>query len=559
MLSMKTLKVAIGTLGSAFLLSAGVANAAVNLNDATSSPTLIAAETLTTQFRTTGMYTVLTPNDPMCVDATTNVELFAGDDWFVRLDLTGMVFAMDPMMSLEVLQGTSVVDADANPPRTEMFGRAYGPGEDALSVAQGGIGESMAIYRINLPPGADNRVQRMQVLRFLLGEGRIAVTPAVGTYAVSVSVWEDLSEARAGGTGSFGQELFSVSGNFLQVENAVEIAINAGTAAVADVATGFQNFTPDAATNALLGNVSVTARSMIGMRNFYDANVGVLDADDMPITDAADRFVDPDTVLGEGTTVTITGHGTVGNIALLNSTQIVPAVVADQDAMPPIEAADETTRDVNIGDCRIAVDAMGEPTNPNLVGPGDTGTFSGLRYTHGSAGNVVATLCFDARAGNTMPIPLTTYTADAGPAYKTLVPESARLSATSGTIGEIKRNGTTVNLTYLTTHPSYNQRVIIVNRSGQPVTYALGELVAEDGIEVTAMDGAEGSVGAGEKAVIRVDSMVMFEASNLNRRRAAGTLALNGPKDHIAVATTQVNSMDGSTDTVLYESLGVSN
>ena len=102
------------------------------------------------------------------------------------------------------------------------------------------------------------------------------------------------------------------------------------------------------------------------------------------------------------------------------------------------------------------------------------------------------------------------------------------------TIGEIERNGTTVNLTYLTTHPSYNQRMIIVNRSGQPVTYTLGELVAEDGIEVTAMDGAEGSVAAGEKAVIRVATMLMFQAGNLTRRRrAAGTLALNGPVDKI--------------------------
>ena len=193
-----------------------------------------------------------------------------------------------------------------------------------------------------------------------------------------------------------------------------------------------------------------------------------------------------------------------------------------------------------------------------LMGPGETGTFSGLRYTHGAAGDMQAWLCYDAGAANAMAIPATTYTADVGPAYMMGVPMSARLSATSGDIGVIERNGTTVNLTYLTTHPSYNQRVIIVNRSGSDVDYTLGELIAEDEIVVTAMDGAEGSIGAGEKAVIRVDSMIMFEASNLNRRRAAGTLALNGPVGQIEVAITQVNRMDGSTDTVLYESLGLS-
>ena len=112
---------------------------------------------------------------------------------------------------------------------------------------------------------------------------------------------------------------------------------------------------------------------------------------------------------------------------------------------------------------------MGEATT-NLMEPGATDAFIGLRYTHDTAGeNIQMHLCFDAGAANAMPIPATTYTADVGPAYSMGVPMAARQMETSGTIGEIERNGTTVNLTYLTTHPSYNQRVIIVNRSGQPV------------------------------------------------------------------------------------------
>ena len=575
MLSMKTLKVAIGTLGSAFLLSAGVANAAVNLSSMPQgSPTLIAAETLDEdlKFRTTSFYSVMTPHDPMCVDATTNVQLFGGDDWFVRLDLDGMRFAKDPAGTFEVLQGFSLQDTDNNAMTPDVPVRDVGTAiiatERFMSVAQGGIGESMAIYRIDLPEAQN--VDRMQVLRFLLGNGTIAVTGATGTYGVEVTVWEDLSEARAKTSDSgFGQELISASGTFLEVVNAVNVAVSKGSEATADVAHGFTQFTGAGLSKAVLGSVQVTARSMIGTRNIYDASVAVEDLTDPSQQDGTMRspeqnarlLVSPDSVLGANTTVTIAGHGTVGNITLLPQVAAVTAVTADPDASPPVvavEAAD--ARAPTDAECSIAVDDMGEATT-NLTGPGDTGTFAGMRYTHEMAGeNIQMHLCFDAGAINMMPIPPTTYTAEVGPAYNVGVPMDAREPAgnRTGEIGVIDRNGTSVNLTYLTAHPSYNQRVIIVNRSGQPVEYTLGELVEEDGIEVTTMDAASGTVGAGEKAVIRVDTMLMFEAGNTTRRRAAGTLALNGPKEQISVATTQVNRMDGSTDTVLYESLGVS-
>ena len=124
----------------------------------------------------------------------------------------------------------------------------------------------------------------------------------------------------------------------------------------------------------------------------------------------------------------------------------------------------------------------------------------------------------------------------------------------SGPIGTILRDGTTVQLTYLTVSEKYNQRLIIVNRSSEPAAYSLIGFAEEEGVTVTATDAAEGTVPAVSSVVLRVADLIAFdsEPAAAGRTRTAATLSIDASPAHVEVATTQVNLEDGSTDTVLY-------
>ncbi len=117
----------------------------------------------------------------------------------------------------------------------------------------------------------------------------------------------------------------------------------------------------------------------------------------------------------------------------------------------------------------------------------------------------------------------------------------------TGVIGNIRRNGTTVKLTYLTVSEKYNQRMIIVNDGSNDATYTLGSFVTEVGTRAMPKAAASGTVPAGGQVVLRVSDLVEFTGQ---MTRAAATLTISGASDDIRVATTQVNLLDGSTDTV---------
>ena len=105
----------------------------------------------------------------------------------------------------------------------------------------------------------------------------------------------------------------------------------------------------------------------------------------------------------------------------------------------------------------------------------------------------------------------------------------------SGPIGTILRDGTTVQLTYLTVSEKYNQRLIIVNRSSEPATYSLIDFAEEEGVTVTATDAAEGTVPAGSSVVLRVADLIAFDsepaaAGRTPHRRYAKHRCQPGPR-----------------------------
>ena len=115
-------------------------------------------------------------------------------------------------------------------------------------------------------------------------------------------------------------------------------------------------------------------------------------------------------------------------------------------------------------------------------------------------------------------------------------------------IGLIRRDGTRVQIPYLTTYDGYVQRVILVNHNTSAVTYAFS-FTPEDGVTVTPGEDARGSVPANGTLVLRASDIVSISG----KTRTAATLDVVAPDGSVDVATTQLNRDDGGTDTVVYD------
>ena len=122
-------------------------------------------------------------------------------------------------------------------------------------------------------------------------------------------------------------------------------------------------------------------------------------------------------------------------------------------------------------------------------------------------------------------------------------------AAGSGAGGAIDRNGTSVNVTYLSVHPAYNQRLVIVNRGDSEADYWMDTFQTEAGTMV--MNELRGTVGARSRTVIRVQDDLMVNQGGMTR--ASGTLNLTAPDRNIDVMTLQVHPGTGQIDTTIYQ------
>ena len=161
----------------------------------------------------------------------------------------------------------------------------------------------------------------------------------------------------------------------------------------------------------------------------------------------------------------------------------------------------------------------------------------------------VTSLCIAVPANNTAEIPEGEYTVEVD--YEGL-PNRAYppIDLAETSIGRIRRDGTRVQIPFLTTYTGYTQRVVIVNRNTKPVAYTFS-FVAEDGVTATPGEAAEGTVPAQEKVVLRAADIVSLEG----KTRTAATLDVVASNGTIDVATTTVNMEDKGTDTVVFESM----
>jgi hypothetical protein len=132
---------------------------------------------------------------------------------------------------------------------------------------------------------------------------------------------------------------------------------------------------------------------------------------------------------------------------------------------------------------------------------------------------------------------------------------SATLSNITGSFGSITRNGTNVDIPYITTFDGYNQRLVMVNRSTQDAAYtvtftpegAVGTPASP--VTATALAKATGTVPANETLIIKMTEVVTLTGGT----RTAGHVSIVAEPSAIDVATTQVTLADQSTDTVVLQ------
>ena len=121
---------------------------------------------------------------------------------------------------------------------------------------------------------------------------------------------------------------------------------------------------------------------------------------------------------------------------------------------------------------------------------------------------------------------------------------------TGSTFGSIGRDGTRVNIGHLTTNAGYNQRLVVVNRTGSEVTYSLEfETVTS---RVTAIPGrdAEGTLSMGRNE-LSVRDLVTFDNQRMGGSGSA-VMQMNAARGDIDVMTVTTRTTDGSTDTVVW-------
>ena len=119
-----------------------------------------------------------------------------------------------------------------------------------------------------------------------------------------------------------------------------------------------------------------------------------------------------------------------------------------------------------------------------------------------------------------------------------------------GMLGRIMRNGTTVQLPYLSTYEGYNQRIVLSNRGSTDAPYEI-TFRPEDGVTATAGMNASGTLAGESTTTLSLvnDNVVTLADGS----RTAATIVLEAEPRNIDVSTVLVNKSDGSTDTVVLQ------
>ena len=376
-----------------------------------------------------------------------------------------------------------------------------------------------------------------------------------GAYTASISLHDDQFEAEEGVDAKASAHVGGTA-TIVMTTSGIAAEVKAGAAAVADVETGFLWFVgPTAA--ASLGTV------MVMEKNAPPAVGGVtfdapLDADDGVLVEpgalVAFTAASGTTPASGGMSVAVEGNLGIGVWNLIRITDeegMAIDAVTDVDGEPATTGVQEPACPANVGSESSPVDVSDPESASSLtLDEDDPGNMAMQSAMAPGTYKLCVTVDTAGAESNTMQIPSGEYMATAYALSGTTgTRPTDAIEVASGTIGEIRRNGASASVAYITTSEKHNQRLIIVNRGNRPLKVTDITFQTEDGTEADLTDAGIGEIPAGESMTMPVRNMVEITGSS---RRAAAILSFNGTAANISVATTQVNLSDSSTDTVMW-------
>ena len=546
MLSMKTLRVAIVTMGSALLLGPGLAVAQdnINLNGAADAgmdapaPLVYAQETMGAA-------------DPMgrrALELENALRVFveprraiaAADGIFLRIDLSGAQFGSTP----GGVAGASVAVADDN--GTLNSG---GAGMDFAVIAVGDV-PANGVLGVQIPmdtPVADG--------------GDVRVTAATGNVTATIRAYSDPDDA----LDEVGERTtFAGTGAILRLVSGLNVTISAADTATASVTHGFLWFLNEDE-DGPVGQVplgwlgieeNVAALAMGGVRNAADGTVL-----------AAGEILRADGTPPDGTiSFNIMGNMDVGAFTVKDEVFLdaddnnEPDLDEDGNRIPTATCVG-AENGVAVGEGEVDQGNLIDAEGMELIGeegerPSGVVAASTRALTPG-----VKLLCLNVDVmgpeTNMYPIPESDYTATAHFKTGTNALEASQMAGMERSLSSIERNGASVEIPYLTTSEKHNQRLIVVNRGTAPVAITSITFTSEAGTDVELTDTAQTALDNGLMVVPGQSTHVVTMKDTIeiegDSRRTAATIAFAATEGALSVATTQVNVSDGSTDTVVYD------
>ena len=554
MLSMKTLRVAIVTMGSALLLGPGLAMAQNDVriqldevgHDDANVPLVYAQETLPTLADAVTGRRALSLPGAVHLTVKPRRAINASEEVYLRIDLTGAYFAVDPT----VAQGSVLDTADPPAPTAGVLGTTV----EALE-SSGGMGSNFWVAKLGTAAnGVD--IGTGNLLGVVLpsagvtgGENDLSMAITSGAVTATITSYKDPDDAfdQLGATSTFGG-----SATILVLQSGLAVTIkaadNTGDNAVASVDDGFLWFVGPTG-QAMLGWLGVEEKIGAGVRG---ANNGlVLAGTEILRTGAQVGF-------------NLMGNLDIGAFSIKEETFEMELTPATDDAADAMQLVMRNGAPVPTGSCDPAVedavdqgDLVDEDGMPLISEDGELP--SGVDAANfGNQDPDVYLLCVNVDVNgpgtNMNPIPEGDYSATAYIRATATAP--AQMVGEEGDLVSIDRNGASVDIAYLTTSEKHNQRLIIVNRGSRDVAITSIQFTTEAGTDVELMDTVQAAMDAGLLVVPAMSSWVarMDETIEITggSRRVAASLGFAATPGALSVATTQVNVSDGSTDTVVY-------
>ena len=545
MLSMKTLRVAIVTMGSALLLGPGLALAQDNINLNTlpgadpDGPLVYAQETMGAPDSDGRRALELAENLNILVRPR---RAIAANAVYLRIDLSGAQFGAAP----------SAVATETDPTADPAT---------SGSLNSGGAGMTFAVFELGAV--AANGVAGVQIPNSAAVDagGDLRVTSASGNVTATITAYTDpddaLDEVGARST-------FAGTGAIVRLVSGLTVTIKPADTATASVDDRFLWFLNEAGDGPVgqvpLGWLGVeenlTALAMGGVRNAEDG--AVLEAGEILRNDGTP----PDGTIS----FNIMGNLDVGAFTVMDEIWLD----TNNDGTPDLDEDGNRTptatcvgaeEGVAVGEGEVDPGNLMDANGDNLIGKeGERPSGVTAASTPAlSPGVKIVCLNVDVTGPETnmYPIPESDYTATAHFKTGTNALEASQMAGMEGSLASIERNGASVEIPYLTTSEKHNQRLIVVNRGTAPVAITSITFTSEAGTDVKLTDTAQTDLDNGLMVVPGQSTHVVTMKDTIeiegDSRRTAATVAFAATRGALSVATTQVNVSDGSTDTVVYD------